>query len=127
MIRANRIFAAVAAAALAAASSAGARAQGSPNGAKTIQADAKARETKAAPASVSDRFEKDGVRIDYTIEAAASEGGRGLVAGADAVVRLRITDANAGQPITGLRPAAWISSRASGGGEPNEVQCRDKV
>jgi len=126
MMRANRIFAAVATAALAAACSAGARAQVSSAGAKATQPEAKVRATKAAPASVSDRFEKDGVRLDYTVEAAPSEGGRGLVAGADAVVRLRITDANAGQPITGLHPAAWISSRAAGR-ETNDVECRDKV
>ena len=126
MIRANRIFATLAAAALAAACSAGARAQVSSAGAKATQSAAKARETKAAPASVSDRFEKEGVRIDYTVEAASPEGGRGLVAGADAVVRLRITDSNAGQPIKGLHPAAWISARAAGR-ETSEVECRDKV
>ncbi|HEX6184200.1 MAG TPA: YncE family protein [Pyrinomonadaceae bacterium] len=126
MIRANRIFAAFAAAALAAANCAGALAQVSPAGADATQAAAKARATTAAPASVSDRFERDGVRIDYTVSAAPSEDGRGLVAGADAVVRLRITDANAGQPIKGLHPAAWVSSRAAGR-ETNEVECRDKV
>ncbi|HLL75604.1 MAG TPA: cytochrome D1 domain-containing protein [Pyrinomonadaceae bacterium] len=126
MIRANRIFAAVVAVALAAACPAGARAQVSPASAKATRPGAEARETKAAPASVSDRFEKDGVRIDYTVEAATPEGGRGLVAGADAVVRLRITDANAGQPIKGLHPAAWVSSRAAAR-ETDEVECRDKV
>ena len=81
-----------------------------------------------APASVSERFEKDGVRIDYTVTAAPPAGGaaRGLSAGSDAVVSFRITDTNAGQPIRGLHPAAWVSARASGR-ETNEVECRDKV
>src|SRR5688572_540193 len=82
----------------------------------------------AAPSSVSERFEKDGVRIDYTVTAAPSTGGpsRGLAAGSDAVVSFRITDTNAGQPIRGLHPAAWVGSRAAGR-ESNEVECRDKV
>src|SRR5215207_9488466 len=98
MSRTNKILAVPAALALAAGCCLSAWAQAG------SQPEAKAQEASAAPASVSDRFEKDGVRVDYTVTAAPTSGGpaRGLAAGSDAVVSFRITDTNAGQPIRGL-------------------------
>lgn len=80
--------------------------------------------SKAAPASASGRFEKEGLRVDFT--AKPREAGKGLVAGEDAVVTFSVTDARTGQPLAGVRPSAWISSRRSEN-PPSEEQCKDKI
>ncbi|HEX8501289.1 MAG TPA: YncE family protein [Pyrinomonadaceae bacterium] len=79
---------------------------------------------KAAPASASGRVEKEGVRVDFS--AKPREAGRGLVAGEDAVVTFSVTDARTGQPLAGVRPSAWVSSRRAEE-PPNEEQCKDKI
>ena len=79
---------------------------------------------KAAPASASGRVEKEGVRIDFTAKPRETE--KGLADGAEAVVTLSVTDARTGQPLAGVRPSAWISSRRAEE-PPNEEQCKDKI
>ncbi|HET7287295.1 MAG TPA: hypothetical protein VFI71_07485, partial [Pyrinomonadaceae bacterium] len=71
----------------------------------------------------SQRFEHEGIAVDFSV-AAPDE--RGLVAGSNAVAAFRITDARTGQPLTGLHPNAWISSRV-GERIPNDVECKDKI
>lgn len=78
-----------------------------------------------AALSFSDRFEKEGVRIDFSIKA-TSESGQGLVSGADAVVSFSLNDARSGQPLTGVRPTAWISSRKLER-LPTEQECKEKI
>jgi hypothetical protein len=41
-------------------------------------------------------------------------------------VRFKITDSNTGQPLTNLRPAAWIDQRTTGPGT-DAKECREKV
>ena len=81
-----------------------------------------------APASVTQRFEKEGIAVDFSITATPDEQGKsdGLVAGADAVATFRLTDVRTGQPLTGLHPNAWISARKSSHA-PNEAECKDKI
>jgi YVTN family beta-propeller protein len=79
---------------------------------------------KAAPASASGRVEKEGVRIDFS--ARPREAGKGLRAGEDAVVTFSVTDARTGQPLSGVRPSAWVSSRRAEEA-PSEEQCKDKI
>lgn len=79
---------------------------------------------QAAPASAAGRAEKEGVRIDFS--AKPREAGKGLAAGAEAVVTLSVTDARTGQPLAGVRPSAWISSRRAEE-PPNDEQCKDKI
>ncbi len=79
---------------------------------------------KAAPASAAGRVEKEGVRIDFS--AKPREAGKGLADGTEAVVTLSVTDARTGQPLAGVRPSAWISSRR-GEEPPNDQQCKDKI
>ncbi|HEX8492265.1 MAG TPA: YncE family protein [Pyrinomonadaceae bacterium] len=81
-----------------------------------------------APAIVSQRYEKDGVVVDYSIQARPNEKGRmdGLISGADAVVTFRIKDARTSQPIVGLHPNAWVNTRKSEQ-PPNEAECRDRI
>lgn len=65
----------------------------------------------------------EGVTIEFAIEPLAPGG---LVEGGDAVVRYKITYADNGAPISGLRPAAWIGHREAdaSAGPPN---CRRMV
>jgi len=89
----------------------------------------KANNSAARPVrSVSQRFEHEGIAVDFTLAAAPGEHGKenGLVAGANAVASFRVTDARSGQPLTGLHPNAWISSRV-GEHVPNDIECKDKI
>lgn len=81
-----------------------------------------------APSSVSQPFEKEGVRVDFSIKSTpgADEKDSGLVAGANATATLRISDARTGQPLTGLRPNAWINRRSTEHA-PNEAECKDMI
>jgi YVTN family beta-propeller protein len=102
---------------------------GGPTTTKADSANKKAGSPSAkAPASVSERFEKEGIVVDFSITATPDEQGKtdGLVAGANAVATLRLTDVRTGQPLTGLHPNAWISARASNHA-PNEAECKDKI
>ena len=81
------------------------------------------------PRSVfSQSFEKEGISVLFSLEALPGPNGEnlGLVAGADALVSFRVTDKRTGQPVTGLRPRAWISAR-NVEHAPNESECKDKI
>jgi YVTN family beta-propeller protein len=80
----------------------------------------------AAPAS--QRFEKEGIAIDFSVTPTPDDQGNsnGLVAGANAVATFRLKDVRTGQPITGLHPNAWISARSSSR-IPNAAECKDKI
>jgi hypothetical protein len=91
-----------------------------------------------APAVAAQRFEKDGVAIEFSIQSMPGEGPpataggsdkgstSGLVAGRDAVATLRVTDARTGQPLVGLHPNAWINSRQVEQ-PPNEAECKSRI
>ncbi len=81
-----------------------------------------------AATSVSQRFESAGLAVDFSITATPDEQGKskGLVAGSNALATFRVTDARTGQPLTGLHPNAWISSRVAGR-VPNAAECKDKI
>src|SRR5581483_1586727 len=84
---------------------------------------------KPSPTGInpSQKFEKEGIRIDFSITPLGAGGKDAqLMAGADAQVTFRITDAHTAQPVSGLRPRAWISARAYAHA-PNEAECRDKI
>jgi YVTN family beta-propeller protein len=78
-----------------------------------------------APASVSGSYEHQGIRLDFTMEP-TGESRNGLVAGADALVTFRVSDAHTGQPLSGIRPSAWISARKMQN-PPSEEECKDKI
>ncbi|HEX6623868.1 MAG TPA: YncE family protein [Pyrinomonadaceae bacterium] len=81
--------------------------------------------SKPAPTSAAGTFEKEGVRVAFSAKA-DEQGRRGLVAGADAVVTFSVTDARTGQPLAGVRPRAWISTRKPEHA-PSEEECKDKI
>jgi YVTN family beta-propeller protein len=81
-----------------------------------------------APLSVSQRYEKSGIVVDFSIQSKPNEKGKmeGLVAGADSVITFRVKDERTGQPIRGLHPNAWINARKSET-PPNEAECKDRI
>ena len=81
-----------------------------------------------APASVSQQFEQQGVKIDFSLQSTPDGNGKvpGLVAGSNALATFNITDARTGQPLVGLHPNAWLNSR-TGTRAPNETECKDLV
>ena len=82
--------------------------------------------TPAAPADVKSgpqEVVKEGVRVEFSIEPADKSGG--VMAGREAVVRFRVSDTATKTPLSGSRPAAWMSQR--GGAAADAAQCRDKV
>jgi YVTN family beta-propeller protein len=91
-------------------------------------ADGKAASTAKAPAAISQRLEKGGVVVDFSIQSRPGEKGTalGLVSGQDAVVTFRIHDARTNQPLTGLHPNAWINSNKAPE-PPNEAECKDRI
>ena len=82
----------------------------------------------ASGANHSQKYEKEGIAIEFTIKPIETDGAKDqrLLAGSDARVTFRVSDTHTQQPITGLRPSAWISAR-SYTHAPNEAECRDKI
>jgi YVTN family beta-propeller protein len=83
-----------------------------------------------APASITQRMEREGIAVDFSLVATPSgDAGKpaALVAGADAIATFRVTDARTGQPVVGLHPNAWFSSRLANAAPTTETQCKDKI
>jgi DNA-binding beta-propeller fold protein YncE len=81
----------------------------------------------AAPTRGPQKFVKDGVEVEFTVEPLARSGGAAeLTAGQDAVVRFRVRDTATGTPLSGIRPSAWASRRDTSSA-PDAAQCREKV
>ena len=82
------------------------------------------------PASITQRVEKEGIAVDFSLTAtpaAGTEKAAALVAGADAVATFRVTDARTGQPLAGLHPNAWFSARLASADPTTDAQCKDKI
>ena len=77
-----------------------------------------------APAGAPQKFVKDGVEVEFSVEPLA-QGGE-VTAGQDAAVRFRIRDTATGTPLSGVRPSAWASRRGTAPA-PDATQCREKV
>ncbi len=103
-------------------------AQAQVGGPHDTRAAAKKASPPAAPPSVSQRYEKQGVAVDFNLTSAPDAQGRnpGLVAGSDATVTFRLSDARTGAPVTGLHPNSWISSSPFNHA-PNEAECKDRI
>jgi YVTN family beta-propeller protein len=80
------------------------------------------------PASISERVEREGIALDFSIKAAGPEGtaDQGIAEGTDAIVSFRVTDARTGQPLSGIHPTGWISLRRSER-IPSEGECKDTI
>ena len=64
-------------------------------------------------------FTEQGVSIEFSVLSKP-------VAGEEATVQFKITSANGGEPLSNLRPVAWIDQRQSPQ-TPSTRECRDKV
>lgn len=103
------------------------RAQDKP-GAKPTPAPASAPPQAQAPRGPQ-KIVREGVEIEFTVEPAAKEAmgaAQELMAGRDAVVRFRVRDTATGTPLSGVKPAAWVSRRSTAAA-PDAAQCREKV
>jgi YVTN family beta-propeller protein len=78
------------------------------------------------PASITQRMEKEGVAVDFSLVPTGDKAA-GLVAGADALATFRVTDARTGQPISKLHPNAWFSARLASAEATNDARCKDKI
>lgn len=83
---------------------------------------------QAVPASYSERFEREGIVVDFEVKALppAAGGAARLAAGADAVATFRLSYAKTGEPVAGLRPTAWIDARRDKT-VVGDGACQDKI
>jgi YVTN family beta-propeller protein len=89
------------------------------------------------PAPMPQRIVREGVAIELNVEPAAtatpastsSTSAGAIKEGGEAIVSFRVTDAATGQPLSSLRPAAWIDSRdaASATADAAAAACRGKI
>ena len=72
-------------------------------------------------------FEQDGVQVEFTVKAEDQFLGNAEIAkGSYATVRFRITDIASGNPLTDVRPAAWMDFVAANAPK-DEKACKEKV
>ena len=79
--------------------------------------------------TVPQKIERGGVEVEFTIEPVKeptqqSTNAAELMEEKEAVVRFKIHDKATKTPLSGVKPAVWLSQRE---GETNEQQCKDKV
>lgn len=72
------------------------------------------------------RYTREGVAVEFTIEPTAHERASELLEGTEATVRFKITDSKANVALSNLRPAAWINLRKTDKA-PEAKECREKV
>jgi YVTN family beta-propeller protein len=73
-------------------------------------------------------YTREGVSVEFAVEPVSPAKGKPgeLPAGTEATVRFKVFDAKGGNPLTNLRPAAWISRRNVG--ETTDARaCREKI
>jgi YVTN family beta-propeller protein len=72
---------------------------------------------RSGPVTLTDsgaqRIVHNGVAVDFSILPVGGSKGAPVLELQDAIVRLKLTDAKSGQPMSGLEPAAWIDRRAN--------------
>ena len=77
---------------------------------------------KSAP----QKMEREGVEVEFTIEPINERGKSAeLMEAKEAVVRFRIHDKASKTPLSGVKPAVWLTQRTEG--ETDATQCREKI
>lgn len=72
------------------------------------------------------KFERDGVEVEFTIEPIKEPGKPAeLMEAKEAVIRFKIHDKASKTPLAGVKPAVWLTQREEG--EINDKQCREQV
>ena len=72
------------------------------------------------------RYTREGVAVEFTVEPVARGKASELLEGTEATVSFKITDNNAGKAVSNLRPTAWIDLRKTDKA-PDARECREKV
>lgn len=74
-----------------------------------------------------DTYEKDGTKIEFTVKSDDQFLGNAEVSeGSYATVKFHITDAVSGEPLSDVRPAAWMDYLASNAAE-GEQACKERI
>lgn len=72
------------------------------------------------------KIERGGVEVEFTIEPIKEAGKPAeLMEAKEAVVRFKIHDKATKTPLSGVKPAVWLTQR--GDGDADDKQCREKV
>jgi len=71
------------------------------------------------------QISREGINVEFKVEPVVKT--EGLLEGKEASVSFSVKDATTGQPVTNLRPAAWIDERARGTTSTDIKACREKV
>ncbi len=72
----------------------------------------------------SGRLVRDGIAIAFEAQPVGADG---LVEGALADIRFRLTDATSGQPFTGQTPGAWLDLAQAAGSDRQPMSCKAKI
>src|SRR6185503_2281486 len=60
------------------------------------------------------KYSQEGISLEFRLTPLAGGATTALLEGAETAVHFRIVDANAGKPLSNLRPLAWIDRREAG-------------
>ncbi|HEU4795049.1 MAG TPA: cytochrome D1 domain-containing protein [Pyrinomonadaceae bacterium] len=72
------------------------------------------------------KIEREGVEVEFTIEPIKEAGKSAeLLEAKEAIVRFTIKDKTSKTPLSGVKPAVWLTHR--GENETDEKQCREKI
>ncbi|HET9480029.1 MAG TPA: cytochrome D1 domain-containing protein, partial [Pyrinomonadaceae bacterium] len=82
---------------------------------------------KTAPQKTApQKIERQGVEIEFTIEPIVEPGKASeLMEAKEAVVRFKIQDKATKTPLSGVKPAVWLTQR--GDAQPDQNACREKI
>ena len=73
------------------------------------------------------KFEREGVEVEFTIEPIKEQGKASseLMEAKEALVRFKIHDKASKTPLSGVKPAVWLTQRVEG--DTDATQCREKI
>src|ERR1044072_7761525 len=73
------------------------------------------------------KFEREGVEVEFTIEPIKEDGKSSseVMEAKEALVRFKIHDKASKTPLSGVKPAVWLTQREEG--DTNATQCREKI
>jgi DNA-binding beta-propeller fold protein YncE len=78
----------------------------------------------AKPVAFPQKFTREGIDVEFAVEPIAKE--RQPMEDTEAIVTFRVTDAATRNPVTNLRPAAWLD-RKEAGAKTDLNNCREKI
>ncbi|HYV10803.1 MAG TPA: YncE family protein [Pyrinomonadaceae bacterium] len=73
------------------------------------------------------KFEREGVEVEFTIEPIKEDGKSSseVMEAKEALVRFKIHDKASKTPLSGVKPAVWLTQRVEG--DTDATQCREKI